>query len=130
MSRRAVHFWASGRTPNAEHVEMIPKVLDVVREADRGSARANREALFEAEQGVTPFSLLQKRQFSEARDRLGSGPGRRLVSRRALSTKAKLDRRPPPPGARVEEELEEPALTNGRVRAGRKIRGGKRESSG
>ena len=66
------------------------RVLDIVRESDRGDARSTRTALFESTNGRVPFDLLVSQRFDEARGLLGQGSGRRdaVPAELAISTKA------------------------------------------
>ena len=99
VSRRSVHFWASGRPLNAENEWRLMSVLDVVSHADRGNARSTRRALLNPEGGLSPFDLLIAQRFDEARIALGRGSGRLAPVRTELSAAAKAARRPLPPGS-------------------------------
>ena len=102
VSRRSVHFWASGRPLKAVNEQRVRGVLDVVREADRGDARSNRTVLFEIAEGGTPFDLLALQRFDEARALLGPGPGRRHVKLGELDDAAKAERKPLPPAELID----------------------------
>ena len=66
VSRRAVHFWASGKTMAAAHHEHLQRTLGCLRIVDRGNAPANRNALFgPTENGIAPFDLLVERKYDE-----------------------------------------------------------------
>jgi len=66
VSRRAVHFWASGKPMDAPHQEHLQRSLGCIKVVDRGNAPANREALFAANTvGVAPFDLLESRKYQE-----------------------------------------------------------------
>ncbi|WP_419950972.1 helix-turn-helix domain-containing protein [Candidatus Palauibacter sp.] len=54
VSRRSVHCWASGKPLNAANHERLMRVLDVVRDADRGTAHSTRAALLEAREARPP----------------------------------------------------------------------------
>ena len=59
VSRRSVHFWASGKPMAPSNEEHLRRLLAVVRKVDRGSARANRAILLGAdEDGISLFDLL------------------------------------------------------------------------
>ena len=73
VSRRSVHFWASGKPLNTANEQRLMRVLEVVRGADRGSARNMRTALLDASKGMTPFDMLITQRFDEARVALGPG---------------------------------------------------------
>ena len=129
VSRRSVHFWASGRPLNAANHERLMRVLDVVRHADRGTARGTRAALLEAREGTTAFEMLADQRFWEARMALGRGRTRLVPSLTPLSEAAQTARKPLPPyelhGAksdRVHQEL-------GHARAARTARGQRRGRS-
>ena len=94
VSRRSVHFWASGNPMNARNEEHLMRVLDVVRAADRGDARSNRAALLDVREDKRPLDLLAEKRFPEATSRLGRGPGRRGPALGELSEAAKDARRP------------------------------------
>lgn len=102
VSRRSVHFWASGKPLNAANEARLMQTLDVIREADRGDAQSTRAALFYTRDGVTPFDLLADGQFRAARARLGKGPGREKIVLTELSAAAKAARKPLPPGELID----------------------------
>lgn len=76
VSRRSLHSWASGSALNADNEEHLMSVLDVLRRADRGSARANRAALLEVSDGISASQLLAERRYLGALSQLGTGSGR------------------------------------------------------
>ncbi len=99
VSRRSVHFWASGKPLNATNERRLLRTLDIVKDADRGDARKNRSALFESSDGTTAFDLLVSQQFDDALAKLGRGRGRGRKERAQveLSASAKAARKPLPP---------------------------------
>lgn len=122
VSRRSVHFWASGQPLNAANEARLLHVLDIVRAGDRGSAAETRAALVAREGEKSVFDLLAAGQLDEARALLGNGPGRRRLVRHELSPEAKAARAP----LRVEELIEarhEPVHRDpGGARAARTVR--------
>lgn len=129
VSRRSVHFWASGKPLNAENETRLLQVLDIVRAADRGDARSTRSALLDVHDGTSAFDLLVEERFDEARARLGVGAGRpRLVLgepyRRAgaLSAEAKAARAPLRPEELVEALHDRVHPTSGRLLAAKPIK--------
>jgi len=59
VSRRSLHFWASGKPMAPSNEEHLQRLLAVFRKIDRGSASANRTALLGVrEDGSLPFDLL------------------------------------------------------------------------
>lgn len=94
VSRRSVHFWASGKPLNASNEARLMRVLAVIQHADRGDPELTRRALFEPVEGKIPFDLLASEEFDEARRLLGEGTGSRSVTKTELSATAKKARQP------------------------------------
>ena len=122
VSRRSVHFWASGRSLNATNHERLMRVLDVVREADRGTARTTRAALLDAREGTTAFEMLSDQRFQEARVALGRGRTRLVPVLTPLSTTAQTARKPLPPEEFYGAKSDRVHLEPGRARAARTAR--------
>lgn len=102
VSRRSLHFWASGKPQNSAHEERLQRLLATLRRVDRGSARENRGALFEAQaDGFIPFDLLVREQYQEVVDRLGPRAPRARAARMPLDREATAARMPPKPGELV-----------------------------
>ena len=102
VSRRSVHFWASGKSLSAAHEQRLFRVLEAVRWADRGDARSNRSALLAVYEGGTALELLSMGNYEAARKALGPGKGRRHIELGELDDVAKADRRPPPPAELID----------------------------
>ena len=128
VSRRSVHFWASGKPMNVANEQHLLQVLDVVRRADRGDARSNRAVLFEVSADGTPFDLLASKRFDEAGALLGRGPGSRRLTLRPLDAKAAAERTPLPPEALIDAMNDRVHRDVGRVRPARTVRNVRRES--
>jgi DNA-binding transcriptional regulator YiaG len=123
VSRRSVHFWASGKPMNASNEEQLHRVLAVVRKADRGSASANRSALLAVnEDGFSALDLLSARRYDEALEGFGTGPGR--IQRRTppLSGEVRGERQPRPPGELVGALHGEVHLRTARARPAKSVR--------
>ncbi len=129
VSRRSVHFWASGKPLNAENEQRLQRVLDVVRAGDRGTARATRAALMESTEGNSPFDLLVAQRFDDARAILGRGPGRVRIGRTPLSPEARAARAPLPPEMLVDARHEPVHQDVGRARPARTARNKRRGPS-
>ena len=127
VSRRSVHFWASGKPLNAANHERLMHVLDVVRHADRGTARGTRAALLEAREGTTAFEMLTDQRFEEARAALGRGRTRLVPTLTPLSEAAQTARKPLPPEELYEAKSDRVHRQPGRGRAARTARGQRRE---
>lgn len=79
VSRRSLHFWASGKSMTPSNEEHLQRLLAVVRKADRGSASANRAVLLGVrEDGNLPFDLLSAGDYERVLALLGLGEGRRV----------------------------------------------------
>jgi DNA-binding transcriptional regulator YiaG len=127
VSRRSVHFWASGKAMNAANLKRLMRALEVVRAADRGDARSNRAALFERTDNVAPFDLLVEQRYEEAAALLGSGRGRRKVANVELDAASRAARMPPPPADLVDARHDRVHREVGRARAARTVRNKRRE---
>ncbi|MEX2374019.1 MAG: XRE family transcriptional regulator [Dehalococcoidia bacterium] len=126
VSRRSVHFWASGKPLNAGNEQRLMQILDVVRWADRGDARATRAALFEINDGVTAFALLTAERYEEARAILGGGAGRPRPALAQLNAAAKAAREPLPPEDLVDAEHDHVHRDRGQARSARTLRNKRR----
>lgn len=96
VSRRAAHFWASGKSMAAGHEEHLRRTLGCLRAVDQGNAPANRQALFiRGGTGLAPFDLLVQRQYVEFVATLSHAADRRRTPIRPTLVTA--DRLPGPP---------------------------------
>ena len=130
VSRRSVHFWASGRPMNAAHEQRLFEILDIVRQADHGDARRNRADLLAVSAGKAPFDLLVAGTFKAARARLGRGKADRRVELGELDAHARAERTPPPPEGLIDAMNDQVHRDAGRGRAARTVRNTRRESTG
>jgi DNA-binding transcriptional regulator YiaG len=101
VSRRSVHFWASGKAMTSGNEEHLQRLLAVMRKIDRGSASANRaELLAVREEGSSPFDFLAQGQYDLAAMLVGPGHSQRHPAPPMLDEGAKAARTP-----RAPEEL-------------------------
>ena len=126
VSRRSVHFWASGKPLNATNHQRLMRVLDVVRGADRGTAGSTRAALLDARKGTTAFELLADQRFREARVALGRGRTRLVPVLTQLSAAAQTARKPLPPDELYDAKSDRVHQEPGPARAARTARGQRR----
>ena len=122
VSRRSVHYWASGEPLNADNEQRLMRVLDIVRAADRGRARSTRAALLDASDGTTPFDMLAAMRFDDARRTLGQGRAGPVPALAELSAEAKAARKPLPPEELIDAKSERVHRDLGRARAARTVR--------
>ncbi len=99
VSRRSLHFWASGKAMTPANEEHLQRLLAIVRKIDRGSASANRALLLGArDDGTVPFDLLAEGQYERLVSLLGRGGAISRLTPAPLSEAAKAARAPRPPG--------------------------------
>jgi DNA-binding transcriptional regulator YiaG len=122
VSRRSLHFWASGKPMTSTNEEHLQRVLSVVREIDRGDAAANRAELLTArEGGVVPFDMLANGDYERVVALVGIGlPIRRIVSP-PLSEDAVRARTLPSPDAFVGDVEDRVRVKPGRLLASRPL---------
>lgn len=97
VSRRSLHFWASGKPMSPTHEEHLQRMLAVMRRIDRGSAAANRSALLCAREDETiPFDLLAARNYERVLTILGESDAQPVQQSR-LASQAASARSPQPP---------------------------------
>lgn len=95
VSRRSVHFWASGKTMTAGNEEHLQRLLAVIRKTDRGSPSANRAVMLKVQaDGTIPFDLLAAEEYERVVDILGPAEANRLrqPKRPATTTTAAAQR--------------------------------------
>lgn len=97
VSRRTLHFWASGQKLNSSNEEQLYLLLDTIRYINRGSASLNRNLLLEPiDNEKRPFDLLIAGEYSQVKDILGSidlpkKPESKPLSEEALRLRRPLD---------------------------------------
>lgn len=126
VSRRALHFWASGKPMSARNTEHLQRVVAVLQRVDRGSASANRATLLEPTQGVLPFDLLTRHDYEGALRLLGASPTHARPPRPRPSAEALAARAPRRPAELVDALEDTVHHESGRVRKAKsvKVRGG------
>lgn len=121
VSRRSLHFWASGKPMAPSNEERLQRLLSVVRTIDRGSARANRTALLGArEDGSLPFDLLAAGDYERVLSLLGQGVTRSPALPKLFGD-ARAARAPRPPEELVGALQDRIHPTSGRLRAAKAI---------
>lgn len=71
VSRRALHFWASGKALNAANEEHLSQMLAVMRNIDRGSAQGNRSILLtKLPDGTRPFEMLMAKDYEGVKEKV------------------------------------------------------------
>jgi len=124
VSRRSLHFWASGKPLTPANEERLNRMLATIRKIDRGSAGANRAALLGASTGgQIPFDMLVEGRYEPvvALTGLGGVPPRPVRPR--LSKAAQAARTPPAPEQLVDALHDRVHVEKGRLLSARPIRG-------
>ncbi len=121
VSRRSLHFWASGKPMASSNEEHLHNLLAVMRKIDRGSASANRAALLSArEDGSIPFDLLVGGRYERVVSLLGHGQTR-PAGPSPLSEQARAARAPRPPDELVDALHDRIHATSGRLLAAKSM---------
>lgn len=122
VSRRSLHFWASGKAMTPRNEEHLQRLLAVVRKIDRGSAILNRSALLTAGgDGVIPYDLLIGEQYERVVGLLGPGGARREKSPK-LSAEVMAARAPRPPEELVGALQDRVHVSGGRLLASKAVK--------
>lgn len=95
VSRRSLHFWASGKPTSRVYEERLQRLLATMRLIDRGSARSNRAMMLTpGPDGNSPLDLLADDQHEPVVALLGPGGARRVrppkISPAVLAERAPL----------------------------------------
>jgi len=121
-SRRALHFWASGKPMKPANEERLHRVLTTLRRIDRGTSAANRSALLAADETTKrPLDLLAEQRYDEIISQLGLGTGRPAGPNRNLTSLAER-RQPPSPETLMAANETATAPTSGHLLGATPIR--------
>lgn len=98
VSRRSLHFWASGTRLSAGNEEKLYRLLAVIRKVDRGTAQKNRLVLLTPDDhGDLPLDLLRAGEYQKVARRLAPAVPTKRPSPSPLSPEARKARAPAPP---------------------------------
>ena len=122
VTRRSLHFWASGKSMTQANYEHLQRVLRVIQQVDLGSANANRKMLLSlTADGKLPFDMLVIRDYERVLSVLGRREERR-ISPDKRSIAALAARAPQSPAAMVDALQTSIHLESGTARAARSVR--------
>jgi transcriptional regulator with XRE-family HTH domain len=108
VSRRSVHFWASGQPLAVTHEEKLNRILDAVQYISLGSASLNRSLLMGlGEDGRSYLELLAAGEYAEVKRLLGAGNARAKPQLAPLAPAAVAARIPANPADLV-DALQDP----------------------
>ena len=103
VSRRSVHFWASGEALSSANEEKLNRTLDAVEYISRGSASSNRSLLMGiADDGKSYLELLAAGEFDRVKHLLGAGNAPTKPKLGQLSPAVEMSRVPPNPADLVD----------------------------
>jgi DNA-binding transcriptional regulator YiaG len=95
VSRRSLHFWASGKPLSPFNEEHLRRLLGTLRYVNRGSSDINRSALLQPQKGsVIPLDLLIAGKYEEVKRLLGAGKAVEKPKLKPLSPEAITSRLP------------------------------------
>jgi DNA-binding transcriptional regulator YiaG len=74
VSRRSIHFWASGQTLSSKNEEKLNQILNTLRYISLGSGSLNRSLLMKIHSsGISYLEMLAAGEYSEVRKFIGAG---------------------------------------------------------
>ncbi len=129
VSRRSLHFWASGKPMASSNEEHLQRVLAIVRKMDRGTASANRALLLSAQKdGGIHLDALAATQYERVLASLGGVDSSRLSPRR-LTKRAGMTHDASGPDDLVGALQDRIHRDDGRIRVAKsaRVRGGRAE---
>lgn len=103
ISRRSVHFRASGQPLTAANEEKLTQILNVVQYISRGSASHNRSLLMGiADDGKSYLDLIAAGEYDRVQHSIGAGntPAKPRLGK--LSPEAEMSRLPTNPAALID----------------------------
>lgn len=108
VSRRSLHFWASGQRLSSFNEESLNRLLGTIRYIDRGSADINRGLLMSpGSDGKPLLDLLAIGEYEKVKQILGQGNAPQKPRLVSLSEDTRISRMPPNPADLV-DALQDP----------------------
>lgn len=130
VSRRSLHFWASGKPMAPGNEEHLQRILSVVRKIDRGTSSANRGLLLAAQgDGSLAFDLLAVGAYDQALTLLATGEAHRASPPKTAEgvLTARAPRRPEELVGALQDRIHP---SSGRLRAAKSVNVRRRPVSG
>ncbi len=123
VSRRSLHFWASGKPLSSNNEEKLNRLLGVIRYINRGSASINRKLLLSPNaDGEVLLDQLISGEYDKVRGHLGPGNPPKTPQLTPLSEEERLARKPLPPEVLI-DALQDPIHNDvGRSRPAKVLR--------
>ncbi|MEL6605290.1 MAG: helix-turn-helix transcriptional regulator [Cyanobacteria bacterium J06614_10] len=108
VSRRSLHFWASGQPISRFNEESLHRLLSTLRYINRGSANTNRQILLSpCKNGQIPFDLLVAGRYEDVKKLLGYGNVPEQVQLIPIDDNERVLRKPQKPNELI-DALHEP----------------------
>ncbi|MEI6380669.1 MAG: XRE family transcriptional regulator [Cyanobacteriota bacterium ELA615] len=123
VSRRTLHFWASGQSLSRSNEEKLYRILKTIQCINRGTADLTRAALLNPNKDQQiPFDLLVEGRYQEVEELLGVGNAPHKKPQKPLSLEVQIARRPQKPEDLI-DALNEPIHREvGRSRPAKAVR--------
>lgn len=129
VSRRSIHFWASGQPLASDNEEKLNRLLGVIRYIDRGSASLNRKLLLNPNaDGELPLDQLISGEYDKVRENLGRGNPPKRPKLTPLSEEESELRRPLLPEILIDALQDSIHHDVGRSRPAKTLRSGQNRS--
>ncbi|NJK69643.1 MAG: helix-turn-helix transcriptional regulator [Microcoleus sp. SU_5_3] len=128
VSRRSLHFWASGQPLSRFNEEQLNRLLEAIQYIDRGSANLNRSLLLKGSNGHLFFDLLVAGKYEEFKKIVGCGNAPQKPQLSSLSEDTLAASRPQNPADLVDAFQEPIHREVGRSRSARAARSRKNNS--
>lgn len=108
VSRRSLHFWASGQPMSRFNEESLHRLLSTLRYINRGSANTSRQILLSpCKNGQIPFDLLVAGRYEDVKNLLGYGNAPEQVQLAPIDDNERVLRKPQKPNELI-DALHEP----------------------
>lgn len=108
VSRRSLHFWASGQPISRFNEESLHRLLSTLRYINRGSANINRHTLLKpCRNGQIPFDLLVAGRYEDVKILLGYGNAPEKMQLTPIDGSERVLRKPQKPDELI-DALQDP----------------------
>jgi DNA-binding transcriptional regulator YiaG len=129
VSRRSLHFWASGQPLSSNNEEKLNRLLGVIRYIDRGSASLNRKLLLSPNSdGKLPLEQLIVGEYDQVKENLGRANPLKRPQLKPLSKEDSELRKPLPPEVLIDALQDSIHHDVGHSRPAKTLRSGQNHS--
>ena len=128
VSRRSLHFWASGQPISRFNEESLHRLLNALHYINRGSANTNRHILLNpCKNGQIPFDLLVAGRYEDVKNLLGYGNAPEQLQLVPIDENERVLRKPQKPDELIDALYEPVHKDIGRSRSVRSAKIRKRD---